>query len=150
MKNRGERREINKRKWLSQLKKRWESNSFLDRIRKVKGKSGESYWNLPKAESYTDFTKDRYGVMVKHTKTIYNDKCLTIQDERKRNLKNRSLSKEDKEELDRCLEDMNNPYAFENYCSACDNFETDECPFNGKVNFDTKWKEELNCDKFYD
>lgn len=38
---------------------------------------------------------------------------------------------------------------FENYCGACDNFDTEDCPFRGKVDEDTYWRE-LPCDKFWD
>lgn len=51
------------------------------------------------------------------------------------------------------------PFAFEKYCGACDNFYDPvtgykqtmfhECPFKGKVNEDTDWTL-LNCKYFLD
>lgn len=52
------------------------------------------------------------------------------------------------------------PFEFENYCGACDNFPGDEfhepspfkfheCPRKGKINADTCWKH-FNCPYFFD
>ncbi len=58
------------------------------------------------------------------------------------------ISKEDMEEylLDR---EMTSIETFENFCNACDNFGTDECPYNGKVVFSTDWRN-IGCTKFED
>lgn len=39
--------------------------------------------------------------------------------------------------------------AFEKYCGACDNFNTEKCPRYGKVDEQTNWKT-IGCDKFWD
>ena len=38
---------------------------------------------------------------------------------------------------------------WENYCGACDYFDTDECPHQNHVDDITNWKL-LRCDKFWD
>lgn len=38
---------------------------------------------------------------------------------------------------------------FEDYCNACDHFETDECPFKDKVDYANNWKKEIRCNKFW-
>lgn len=38
---------------------------------------------------------------------------------------------------------------FENYCSACDFFESDDCPFKGRVDGNTEWKS-FGCKNFWD
>ena len=48
-------------------------------------------------------------------------------------------------EVDRVLDVR----AFEKYCSACDRFETDDCPHRGGVDLDTEW-ELINCKGFWD
>lgn len=42
------------------------------------------------------------------------------------------------------------PMYFENYCGSCDFFGTDECPHNGNVADITRWKIDIQCDKFND
>ena len=59
------------------------------------------------------------------------------------------FTQEEQEELDKAIELMEDPFAFENYCSACDNFQTDKCPFRNKVTFKTKWKQ-IHCNNFWD
>ena len=38
---------------------------------------------------------------------------------------------------------------FENYCGACDNFMTPDCPFAQIVRENTKWKN-IGCKSFWD
>jgi hypothetical protein len=61
------------------------------------------------------------------------------------------MSKLTKEEMDEAyLEmEMHDLRTFENFCNACDNFDTDECPYRGKVDFSTRWVP-LGCTKFID
>jgi len=58
------------------------------------------------------------------------------------------ISKEDMEEylLDR---EMTSIETFENFCNACDNFGTLECPYNGKVVLSTDWRN-IGCSNFED
>lgn len=42
-----------------------------------------------------------------------------------------------------------NIFYFESFCSACDHFDTQECPFYTEVFPSTKWKD-VGCDNFYD
>lgn len=132
--NRGERRKINYRKWISRLKKCFykEHNDFAQPLK-----------------SYDELKSDKYGVLLKNTGTVCSYKRLDKQEEHKRNIANRSLSKADEEELDIAVELMNNQYTFEEYCSACDNFGTDICSYKDKVTDMTKWKE-INCNSFED
>lgn len=51
------------------------------------------------AESWKDCKKDRSAVLYRNTRTVWSDKFLDIKEERKRNLRNRNLSKEDIEEI---------------------------------------------------
>ena len=53
------------------------------------------------------------------------------------------------EEIKDAVEDLENPYNWEEYCTACDNFETEYCPFRDKVNIGTKWRK-LGCNCFWD
>lgn len=53
------------------------------------------------------------------------------------------------QEIDQAVKELENPWIFESYCGACDNFETDKCPFKDKVDDLTEWKY-LPCDKFWD
>lgn len=55
----------------------------------------------------------------------------------------------DKDE-ERDIQDMTDPLYYENYCGSCMLFETEDCPFIGKVNELTRWKIDINCNKFYD
>lgn len=57
------------------------------------------------------------------------------------------FTKEEQEKLDEAIELMDNPFAFENYCEACDHFETEDCPLKGKVTYDTQW-ELIKCKNF--
>jgi hypothetical protein len=63
--------------------------------------------------------------------------------ERKKN--NSSLKEIFKEENKKMQENLN----WENYCGACDNLMTDDCPFKYKVQDDTSWKD-LGCTNFID
>lgn len=47
------------------------------------------------------------------------------------------------------IQDTMNIASFENYCGACDNFETEECPFFGKV-FAYTDRHKLRCENFWD
>ena len=38
---------------------------------------------------------------------------------------------------------------FENFCNACDNFGTEDCPYNGKVVLSTDWRN-IGCSNFDD
>lgn len=40
-----------------------------------------------------------------------------------------------------------NPWKFEEYCGACFNFDTDECPYRYEVDNFTEWKK-IRCDNF--
>ena len=51
------------------------------------------------------------------------------------------LSDEDKQDI----EDLLNPFSFENYCAACDWFETEDCPKLGKVYLSSE-----ACENFWD
>lgn len=163
--DRGQRRAIKVKKWRSLLRKLWDSHTLWSRIYKVKSNK-INYSDADKAESWKDFEKDQFGVMVKNTRTLFRDnKRLGIREERKRNLENRKLNIDEQEELDRCIEEMENPFAFENYCCNCDNFPGDliyqkreyaenKCPFkkrfeNGELNGDTNWKQ-IGCQNFWD
>jgi len=70
------------------------------------------------------------------------EKCLAMKQKVK-------LDEYEQEELRIATERMGNPYYFENLCGACDNFETDECPFIGKVTDITEWRK-IRCTKFWD
>lgn len=61
------------------------------------------------------------------------------------------MGKLTKEEYDEFLleKEMYDTETFENFCNACDNYGTEECPFNGKVFIDTKWKN-IGCANFID
>ena len=45
--------------------------------------------------------------------------------------------------------DPTNDDYFENFCAACDNFMTSDCPFISIVIADTKWKD-IGCKSFWD
>lgn len=67
-------------------------------------------------------------------------------------------TKEMKVEVDECINYMNNPFYFENFCGSCDHFPSlknqfeTSCPFkerfaNGELFSETNWKE-LKCENF--
>lgn len=47
------------------------------------------------------------------------------------------------------IQELSDPDYFEIYCSSCIYFETDNCPFKGKV-FDATDYREIKCNKFND
>ena len=96
--NRETRRKVKAKKWESKLRKLWDSWWLHFRIREVK-KDKKSYNELPEAKSWKDYKKDRSAVLYKNTRTIWDDKSLDLKKERKRNLHNRHLLKEDIEEI---------------------------------------------------
>lgn len=167
--DRGERRYRQKKKWISRLKKLWNSHVFWNYISPVKEKKPKCIRQMKenRASSWQDFTKDRFGVLVKNTGTVMNDnKRLDITEEHKKKMQNRKLTKEDQEELDEYLNRKENPYRFEDFCCNCDNFPGDRlyecreyngkdvCPFverfkSGELNGDTEWQK-LGCDSFID
>ena len=97
--NRETRRKIKAKKWESKLRKLWDSWWLSNRVSEVKKDKKVYYEQLPIAKTWKDCKKDRSAVLYKNTRTIWNDKSLDIKDERKRNLRNRHLSKEDIEEM---------------------------------------------------
>ena len=97
--NRETRRKIKAKKWESKLRKLWDSWWLSDRVSEVKKDKKWWLYELPLAESWKDCKKDRSAVLYKNTRTIWTDKSLDIKDERKRNLRNRHLLKEDIEEI---------------------------------------------------
>lgn len=100
MMDRGIRREINRRKWINKLKQLFNSHSFDYCCRKVKERRPNFSLNEGKYDSWTELTNDIWGVMHKYTRTLYRDnKWLDIKEERKRNLKNRKLSRENYEDI---------------------------------------------------
>ena len=97
--NRATRRKTKENKWESKLRKLWDSNRLNKRVSEVKKDKNWRWRELPLAKSCKDCKKDRSAVLYKNTRTIWTDKSLDIKDERKRNLCNRHLSKEDIEEI---------------------------------------------------
>ena len=97
--NRATRRKIKENKWESKLRKLWDSYSLVNRVAEVKKDKKWWWYELLLAKSWKDCKKDRSAVLYKNTRTIWTDKSLDIKEERKRNLCNRHLSKEDIEEM---------------------------------------------------
>jgi len=50
----------------------------------------------------------------------------------------------------RDIQDATDPFYWEAYCGSCDYFETEECPFRGKVTNITRWEIDVRCKKFMD
>ena len=98
--NRNTRRKIKENKWESKLRKLWDSNRLNKRVSEVKKDKKWWWYELSVAESWKDCKKDRSAVLYRNTRTVWSDKFLDIKEERKRNLRNRNLSKEDVEEVD--------------------------------------------------
>ena len=96
--NRNTRRKIKENKWESKLRKLWDSNRLDKRVSEVK-KDKKWLYELSIAESWKDCKKDRSAVLYRNTRTVWSDKFLDTKEERKRNLRNRNLSKEDIEEI---------------------------------------------------
>lgn len=92
MRQRSERMNLTMSKWISKLKKIWNSHSAFDTIRLVKETRSRKWHrnNDPIAVSYTDLKSDRYGVMLRNTRTI-NRKYKDMKETRKRNLSNRQI-----------------------------------------------------------
>ena len=97
--NRATRRKIKAKKWESKLRKLWDSWWLSNRVSEVKKDKKWWLYELPLAESWKDCKKDRSAVLYKNTKTIWREKLLDIKEERKRNLRNRHLLKEDIDEI---------------------------------------------------
>lgn len=93
------RRKIKAKKWESKLRKLWDSNRLNKRVSEVKKDKKWWWYELSVAESWKDCKKDRSAVLYRNTRTVWSDKFLDIKEERKRNLRNRNLSKEDVEEI---------------------------------------------------
>lgn len=99
--DRGERREIKERKWVSKLKKMYQGGWKKFFLIKTSGKKGAVQ---SEAESYRDLENSRKGVRYKNTGTIEKtSKQYSAKDQHKRDLKNKSLSQEEQEELDEAL-----------------------------------------------
>lgn len=100
--DRGERREIKERKWTSKLKKMYQGGFKKFLKVKTSGKKPEDY---NEAESFRDLESSKKGVKYKNTGTIERDaKQFSTKDQHKRDLKNKSLSAEERQELDEALE----------------------------------------------
>ena len=97
--NRETRRKIKAKKGESKLRKLWDSWWLSDRVSEVKKDKKIYYELLPIAKTWKDCKKDRSAVLYKNTRTIWNDKSLDLKKERKRNLRNRHLLKEDTQEI---------------------------------------------------
>lgn len=55
------------------------------------------------------------------------------------------------DEVQKAIREMENPFEFENHCGACDNFDTDNCPFKGKVDCETEYSlPPFRCKDFID
>lgn len=152
--NRGERREINKRKWHNKLK-----NIFNAKVWDWYTKANSDNRNeesIVHPTEWKDMLATKDGIAYKETGTIWHnpktdkDYYSSEKDLHKRDKANKSLSREDKEELEEHIELMENPYSFEDYCGACDRFgNPEECPFFEKVHSRTYWKS-LKCIDFID
>lgn len=59
------------------------------------------------------------------------------------------FTQDELDDLYRTMDDMGDNYAFEKYCSACDKFDTEQCPHLGKIDLYTQWKH-IGCDNFWD
>lgn len=112
-KTRGERRDIKERKWISKLRKLWNTH-ILHRVDPVKTPK-HRYRDLEDSETFDEFKNDKTGVLYKNTGTIYKCKNLSISDEHKRNKMNKSISKEDLEDIDEMIEQQ------QQCCGYCDN-----------------------------
>lgn len=100
--DRGERRDIKERKWTSKLKKMYQGGWKKYFRIKTSGKKSE---NQSEAESYKDLETSRKGVRYKNTGTIEKTaKQYGPKDQHKRDLKNKSLSPEEQQELDEALD----------------------------------------------
>ena len=82
----------------SKVRKLWNSYQIF-RVDEVKTDKKEWWYELPTAECWKDYKKDRIAVLYRNTRTIYHEKLLDMKKERKRNLRNRHLLKEDIEEM---------------------------------------------------
>lgn len=141
MRTRGERRELNRRKW----------NSLLKRIYKdptwgfVSDRNGLTY-----IRTFDDLKNSHIGKLMKSTGTLSHNQWVysgpwAEKEYRRRDIANKRIPKEQMEEAEESM-DM---FAFESYCVNCDKFETDDCPFRGKVYDATKWKT-IGCKCFMD
>ena len=155
--DRGERREINKRKWHNKLKSIFNARAWERyRMQRTGGSDTEESSDMIQPKTWKDMLKTKDGVAYKETGTMWHnpktekDEYSDKKDLHKRDMENKSLSKEEQEELELAVETMDNPYAFENYCGACDHFGIpEECPFFEKVNDHTEWKK-IKCIDFWD
>ena len=143
MRTRAERRELNARKWNKLLKKVY----------------GDPFWvwikdyenGIIKVSSFEVLKNSHLGKLMKNTGTLsHNQKSFPwhspwTKDFKKRDIANKKIPKEQMEEAEESMD----LYAFESYCVNCDRFETDECPFRGKVFEATKW-ETIGCESFMD
>ena len=73
--DRAERRYRQKKKWISRLKKLWNSHVLWNYISPIKQKKPRTIKSIYEnhAESWQNFTKDRFGVLVKNTGTVMTD-----------------------------------------------------------------------------
>lgn len=149
--NRAERRDISKRKYISKLKSLYNSgwrhlSHEEDKINVSEEMTDKKYI----AKSWQDLANNRFGILHKNTRTVIKGKMLNLEEVRRRNLHNRSLTKDEKEEAKEFVDELNNIYAFETYCGACMFYDTDDCPFRDEVFQSTDWKNDVKCNKFFD
>lgn len=142
--NRGDRRDLNKRKYKRNLKRNlyW---LWIDKFERPPR-------NFQEADKYSRFAK-QFRTGGNHDSWLHiADKIEAHKDVKKvRNWKNnKNINKEIKEEL-HYLED---PYEDNKYCYVCDNYpygnskyKWHDCPYKEKVNAQSEWKK-IGCNFF--
>ena len=144
--NRGDRRDLNMRKYVSNLKKNlyW---LILDDASRFPLSQHENW--KPKNWKEAD-KKCKFAKLLKnggnYERISGYDKWERAINKAKKH-KDRTEWKEDA--VNEAMSFLGHLINFENYCSACDNFDTDECPYKGRVDYDTDWRV-IRCNNFLD
>lgn len=162
MMNRAERIRRNEVKSTRRLKKYW-AKCRLNRIYDYTNKEWVSVPTLNDAIEVERSTNGRLfgwlNAVKKGSRRHHSDSWIYYENKRMDNKEKRESKKQMDREVQQFLLD-NDPWEWENYCGACDNFPGDkfhepsqfifhECPRKGRVTVNTCWKN-FNCPYFWD
>ena len=101
--NRAERRFRKIRKWISRLKR--EFYVFGGSYIPMDAEQQHNWRFSKKAKTFDELKNSRRGMMLKETGTLYKNKYMDIQEERRRNINNRKITQEEILEAEEELKD---------------------------------------------
>lgn len=157
--DRAERRHRNKINSLKKLKLYWSKYG----VTRIYDRKNKKYINIANLNDALNIKKETNGRLFSWFNTIKNgnkqhhsDPWIYYENKRIDNKEKRQAMKQMNIDVENALD----PYEWENYCGACDNFPGDglnepskfifnECPRKGQITANTCWKN-FNCPNFWD